>query len=52
MYPVDAQTHRLVAKEHVARLREDARPAPKSAQLAVVERTTPQPKPAPSRATA
>jgi hypothetical protein len=42
MYPLDTQMQKLVAQEHVKRLRQDARPAPKRFRLDRSERPTPR----------
>ena len=50
MYPLDTEMQKLVAKEHVDRLREEARPAPKRLRPDRSERSAPQFTPAPTRA--
>jgi hypothetical protein len=49
MYPLDTQTQKLVAQEHVERLRHYARPAPKRPEPDRAKRPTGRLRPAANR---
>jgi hypothetical protein len=49
MFPLDAQTHNLLAQERVERLRLDARPRPRKQRSTRPERHVPRLRPAPNR---